>query len=181
MIIIDIKFKMENDYKNSVIYRIYCKNPDITECYIGSTKCFENRFSFHKTSTYNKNLHFYKYKLYQFIRDNGGWDNFDKEILEYYSCNNKKELKFKEQEYINKYKPTLNTLNAYITEEIKKDKYMKQKIRDEIYRNKPDIKEKKEQWRKEKKFCNYCNKYITNCGWAKHTKTKLHQNNLLCP
>ena len=24
---------MENDYKNSVIYRIYCKNPDITECY----------------------------------------------------------------------------------------------------------------------------------------------------
>ena len=55
---------MENDYKNSVIYRIYCKNPDILECYIGSTKCFENRFSFHKTSTYNKNLHFYKYKLY---------------------------------------------------------------------------------------------------------------------
>jgi len=88
---------MEKDYKNSVIYRIYCKNPDITECYIGSTKCFEDRFYSHKSTCnikhnikHNKRHNLY---LYQFIRDNGGWNNFDREILEYYDCNNEEEIK----------------------------------------------------------------------------------------
>tara|TARA_B000000565_G_C23660433_1_gene330205 strand:+ start:278 stop:790 length:513 start_codon:yes stop_codon:yes gene_type:complete len=166
---------MENDYKNSVIYRIYCKNQDITDCYIGSTKCFEDRFNFHKNSTYNKNLHFYKYKVYQFIRDNGGWDNFNKEILEYYSCNNKVELKLKEQEYISNYKPTLNTHNAYATEEIKKQ----QRFNSYTKFNKSEYGlEYRERYRKEKKYCKYCDSFITKGGWAKHTKTKIHLKNV---
>ena len=68
---------MENDYKNSVIYRIYCKDENIKDCYIGSTKCFIDRFNFHKNLII-KNLNYYKYEVYQFIRDNGGWDNFNK-------------------------------------------------------------------------------------------------------
>ena len=107
---------MENDYKNSVIYRIYCKNPDILECYIGSTIDFKKRIKTHKTCINNRNKHSYNYKIYQFIRENGGWDNFDKEILEYYPCNNEEDLKIKEQEYISRFKPTLNTFNAYRTE-----------------------------------------------------------------
>ena len=110
---------MENDYKNSVIYRIYCKNPDILECYIGSTKCFEDRFYTHKSMCNTKHNKQHNLYLYQFIRDNGGWDNFDKEILEYYNCNNNEELTLKEQEYISRFKPTLNTNNAYTTEEVK--------------------------------------------------------------
>ena len=189
---------MENDYKNSVIYRIYCKNPDITECYIGSTKCFENRFSFHKTSTYNKNLHFYKYKLYQFIRENGGWDNFDREILEYYDCNNEEELKQKEQEYISRFEPKLNTYNAYASEEVKvKQKQKKgkkyresekgketERKRTEKLMNDPERHQKKlknkSEWGKKPKFCEVCNRTVTNDGWSQHIKTKLHQNNLLC-
>ena len=57
--------------------------------------------------------------IYQFIRENGGWDNFDREILEYYDCKDEEELKQKEQEYINRFKPTLNTNNAYTSEEVK--------------------------------------------------------------
>ena len=116
---------MENDYKNSVIYRIYCKNPDIIECYIGSTKCFEDRFYTHKSACNTKHNKQYNLYLYKFIRENGGWDNFDREILEYYDCNNEEELKQKEQEYISRFEPKLNTYNAYTSEEVKKNKNKK--------------------------------------------------------
>ena len=42
-------------------------------------------------------------------------------ILEYYPCKDEEELKQKEQEYINKYNPTLNINNAFRTEEVKKE------------------------------------------------------------
>jgi len=116
---------MENDYKNSVIYRIYCKDENIKNCYIGSSKCFEDRFYTHKSMCnikYSKN---YNLCLYQFIRENGGWDNFDREILEYYSCKDEEELKLKEQEYISRFKPKLNTNNAFTSEEVKKEQKQK--------------------------------------------------------
>ena len=47
------------------------------------------------------------------------WNNFDKEILEYYSCNNNEELTLKKQEYISKFKHTLNTNNAFTSKEVK--------------------------------------------------------------
>ena len=189
---------MENDYKNSVIYRIYCKNPDITECYIGSTKCFEDRFYTHKSACNTKHNKRHNLYLYQFIRDNGGWYNFDREILEYYNCNNEEELKQKEQEYINKYNPTLNIHNAYTSEEVKKEQKQKsgKKYREtgkgkekerkytEKLMNDPEKHQKKlenkSEWGKKPTFCEVCNLSTTNNMWYSHKKTKLHQNNLLC-
>ena len=187
---------MENDYKNSVIYRIYCKDENIKDCYIGSSKCFEDRFYTHKSACntiHNKRHNLY---LYQFIRDNGGWDNFDREILEYYPCKDEEELKQKEQEYITKYKPQLNTFNAYRSEEIKKEQKQK---RDKKYResekgkknerktteklmNNPERHQKKleykSEWGKKPKFCDVCNLWITNNVWYSHKKTKLHLENI---
>ena len=193
---------MENDYKNSVIYRIYCKDENIKDCYIGSTIDLYNRFKAHKASVNNRNLNNYNLKIYQFIRENGGWDNFDREILEYYSCNNEEELKQKEQEYIDKYNPTLNIHNAFRTEEVRKEqqktnfkKWKKTekgresvlnscRKRTEKLMNDPEkyqqkLKNKSE-WGKKPKFCEVCNRTVTNDGWSHHKKTKLHQNNLLC-
>ena len=115
---------MESDkYKNSVIYRIYCKNPDIKDCYIGSSKSIYFRMASHKSICYNKTISKnYNLCLYQFIRNNGGWDNFDYEILEYYPCNNFEELRQKEQEYIEKLNPSLNGAPSYRTEKFKKRK-----------------------------------------------------------
>ena len=192
---------MENDYKNSVIYRIYCKNPDITDCYIGSTKCFEDRFYTHKSAcntTHNKRHNLY---LYQFIRDNNGWDNFDREILEYYPCKDEEELKQKEQEYINKYNPTLNIHNAFRTEEVKKEQrkinFKKwketekgrvsilnssrkdtEKLMNDPERHKKKL-EYKSEWGKKPKFCEVCNLWTTNNMWYSHKKTKLHLENIL--
>ena len=187
---------MENDYKNSVIYRIYCKDENIKDCYIGSTIDLYNRFKAHKGCVNNKNLNNYNLKIYQFIRDNGDWDNFDKEILEYYNCNNEEELKQKEQEYISKYKPTLNTFNAYRSEEIKKEQKQKKdkkyresekgkinskntykKFMNDSERYQKKLKNKSE-WGKKPKFCEVCNRTITNDGWSQHKKTKLHLENV---
>ena len=52
----------------------------------------------------------------------GDWENFNVEIVEYYPCKNEKELKQREQYYIKKYEPTLNSFNAYTTQEEKKEK-----------------------------------------------------------
>ena len=187
---------MENDYKNSVIYRIYCKNPDITECYIGSSKCFEDRFYSHKSACnikYSKN---HNLCLYQFIRENGGWDNFDREILEYYPCKDEEELKLKEQEYISRFKPTLNTNNAYTSEEVKIEQKQKRykKYREtgqatkserkytEKLMNDPERHQKKleykSEWGKKPKFCEVCNLWTTNNMWYSHKKTKLHLENV---
>ena len=193
---------MENDYKNSVIYRIYCKNPDITDCYIGSSKCFEDRFYSHKSvcNTNDTNIHGYYYPLYQFIRDNGGWNNFDKEILEYYNCNNDEELKQKEQEYISRFKPTLNIHNAFRSEEVKKEQRKinlkkwketekgresilnssrkeTEKLMNDPERHQKKLKNKSE-WGKKPKFCEVCNLWTTNNMWCHHKKSKEHLNNL---
>jgi hypothetical protein len=54
------------------VYKIYCKNSDITDCYVGSTKNLINRIKQHKTA-----IKHYKLKLYSFIREHGGIANWD--------------------------------------------------------------------------------------------------------
>jgi len=69
--------------------------------YIGSTTDFDKRKSHHKDA-YNKEK---TYKLYQFIRENGGWDNFD--MVKICDCEEDERLKM-EQYHMDFVKPTLN-------------------------------------------------------------------------
>jgi hypothetical protein len=96
-----------------VIYKIYHKDGNIHEIYIGSTVCFSRRKSQHKKNVNNKRKKSYHTKLYKFIRLLGGWDNFIMEIIEEYPCDNMMEGKAKEQYYIDLYKPTLNSSNSF--------------------------------------------------------------------
>ena len=58
------------------IYKIYCKDMNIKNIYIGSTIDINNRISLHKHNSKTSLL-----PLYKFIRNNNGFDNFDVEIL----------------------------------------------------------------------------------------------------
>jgi len=90
--------------KCPMIYKIYCKNPEIKDCYIGSTCNFKNRVSNHK-SAYNTENN----KLYECIRNNGGWDNWEFTIInEYRISMTTNELLKKEKKYIEKFIPALN-------------------------------------------------------------------------
>lgn len=91
----------ENDdrYKDFVIYKIYQKDdPEIF--YIGSTLNFKRRKSQHIKNITNRRSRKYKYPVYKYIRELGGIDNFDFEIVEKYPCNSKGEGLLREKEWI---------------------------------------------------------------------------------
>ena len=91
-----------NRYKNTTIYKIYSEN--VSDFYIGHTTLkLSRRYSVHKYYANKK-----KSKLYTFIKNNGGFENFKIEILETFSCDNVREARQKERDYILLYKPTLN-------------------------------------------------------------------------
>ena len=99
----------------AVIYKIYCKDINIVDCYVGQTINFINRKSKHRYSAINKTNR----KIYNFINDNGGWNNWIIEIIEelLFDCS-KEELFFegytkkildRERFWISTLKSTLNT------------------------------------------------------------------------
>ena len=99
------------------IYKIY-NNNNKDEFYIGSTKNFSSRMSHHKKNVRNKVGKLYWCKVYQYIRANGGWDNFTKYIIEAGTCSDCKFIKQKEQYYITLHKPTLNSISSCTYKEI---------------------------------------------------------------
>ncbi len=113
------------NYSKSMIYKLCCKDPNITDIYIGSTTNFYRRKSEHKKCCNNENDKRYNTNVYKFIRDNSGFDNWDMILIENVSCNNKIELLKIERKYIDELKSTLNTYKSYITDE-EKIKYKKE-------------------------------------------------------
>ena len=97
-------------YENGLIYKICCNDPNITDCYIGSTTNIIKRRQNHKTNCHNEKSKDYNMYVYQFIRDNGGWENWSLILIEYYSCNNKLELEKRERYYIEELHATLNKI-----------------------------------------------------------------------
>ena len=65
------------NYNNIIIYKLCCKDPLITDIYIGSTTNFTKRKAAHKSNCNNENCKEYKFYVYEFIRDNGNWTNWD--------------------------------------------------------------------------------------------------------
>jgi hypothetical protein len=114
------------------VYKIVCKDENITDIYIGSTcRKLKERISSH-FNAFNNNKN---YKVYEFIRKNGGFENFDFKILNEIEYFDKSMQLKQEQAYINCYKPTLNDQNAHTSKEEKKEYSA-------LFRTKPEIKEK---------------------------------------
>ena len=93
-------------------YKICCLDENVTEVYVGSTKNFTRRKYEHK---YNSTNH--HYKIYQFIRNNGGWDNFNMIPIREEECETKIRAIIIEEEIRCDLKAKLNSIRAYITEE----------------------------------------------------------------
>ena len=90
------------------VYSIQCLDPEIKEFYIGSTDNFKRRVKSHKVR-YNNGCH---YKVYKFIRENGGISNWEINPIEIFSFLTEEELRQHEQFYLDEYKPELNCLRA---------------------------------------------------------------------
>ena len=66
------------DYSKTIIYKLVHKEDyDNVNVYVGSTTDFIKRKNQHKNSCINEKQKGYNEKKYQYIRDNGGWNEWN--------------------------------------------------------------------------------------------------------
>lgn len=98
------------DYVKTIIYKIICKNSTIKECYVGHTTDFKQRKIEHKYACNNPNSKSYNLKVYSFIRENGGFDNWDCIEIEKFPCKSKAEAHMRENYWFFNLKADLNAI-----------------------------------------------------------------------
>jgi hypothetical protein len=155
--------KTEIDYSNTIIYKITCKDPKVMDVYVGHTTNFVQRKHAHKQSCINDKTPNYKCKLYEVIRNNGGWVNWKMEIINFFECHDHYEARKKEQEYFISLNATLNTI-----EPMPKPKPKEIVIKPEVI--------------KETFFCEKCNIHCSSLNLLEtHNETNKHKKNLINP
>ena len=165
----------ENKYNKTVFYKIVCKDENVNEIYIGHTTNFKNRLKCHKSNCNNPKAKEYNFKVYNFIRGNGGWDNFKMVIIEECNLENKREAEEHETYQTNILDAKLNS---------QKPTRNKQKYRED---NKEKIKKYEKQYREDNKDkireysstpyeCQYCKCFIRLGDKTIHFRSKKHQN-----
>lgn len=97
------------DYSKTVIYKLCCNDANITDIYVGHTTNLKNRKSKHKSDCNNDKKKKNNTRQYQFIRENGGWDNWSMIVFEVYPCANVDEARARERYWIETLKATLNS------------------------------------------------------------------------
>ena len=102
--------KICSDYSNTIIYKLTCKNISCDELYVGYTTNFIQRKYLHKQSCNNETSSNYNMNLYKIIRENGGWDNWNMEIVVYVNCQDIYDARLKEKEYSILLHATLNPI-----------------------------------------------------------------------
>tara|TARA_R110000803_G_scaffold202070_1_gene267046 strand:- start:43 stop:645 length:603 start_codon:yes stop_codon:yes gene_type:complete len=117
---------MTKDYSKGFIYKLCCKDVNIKEIYIGSSLNYKSRKKAHKSTINCITARGYNTYKYQFIRNNGGWDNWDMIEVKKYPCNDKRELEAEEDKIMRELKASLNGKNVIYNDE-------DQKLRDHLY------------------------------------------------
>jgi hypothetical protein len=184
-----------------IIYVIRHTNKDIEWCYVGSTKNFRLRKYGHKSGCNNPNDYsHYNHLVYKYMRENGGWDEFEMVPIEEYECENFTQARIREEYWRQYYKAQGNSKKAYTSEE-ERIEYLRQqnKLKNGLYyienkdkiikyrqENKDKIKQQKQKYRQEnkEKIKEYKKtQFICECGcvcnisskWM-HIKTDKHNN-----
>ena len=108
--------KVPMDYSKCCIYKIEHVD-DESLVYVGHTTCFDKRKTTHKGSCKNDNDRHYNFKVYQMIRQNGGWDAFKMIEVEKYPCADKREAERRENEVIKELRANMNTNKSFRTQD----------------------------------------------------------------
>jgi len=135
--------KIEIDYSKTIIYKLVCNDLTVTDLYVGHTTNFTKRKGKHKHACCNENDRDYNFKVYQFIRENGGWENWNMIQIEEHCCNNRREAEARERYWYEQLKANLNTF------------YPARTFEEWVALNKAELKEYSKQYReanKEKKI-----------------------------
>lgn len=190
--------KVPVDYSKTCIYKlVHFDDLNDENIYIGHTINMVQRKHDHKCNCNNPNRKEHNYKKYQFIRENGGWDNWRMILVEKYPCNDVHEAIARERYWKKELKSTLNVREPGRTvsewyQDNKESLKLKQKdyhYQNKQYRNQNSIRkyhENKEEIKKyvrEKITCE-CGSVICRDSMTKHRKSIKHQewlkNNNVC-
>ena len=140
------------------VYKLVCKDVNAPEVYVGSSSSLRNRRASHKSRCTNEKDKYYNLPVYQYIRDNGGWDNWELLTIERVEFDFKFELKDRERHYM---EALHATLNSQVPNRTQAEHYQDHK--NEI---------------NQKHDCPCGGKYTT-CSKTQHLKTENHRNYLL--
>lgn len=94
-------------------YRIYCKNPDVDDSYIGSTNNLKQRVREHQSRCMNLADPAYSRPLYTAIRANGGLNNWEFEEIECVECATRDEMRHIEEDFVYIHGANLNKNRAF--------------------------------------------------------------------
>ena len=103
------------DFSNTFFYKIVCKDLSVTDCYVGHTTNFKARKNKHKSACGNINDKGHNLIVYQTIRVNGNWDNWEMVLIEKIDCEDSLDARKKERVFIEELKANLNMVRAYAT------------------------------------------------------------------
>jgi predicted patatin/cPLA2 family phospholipase len=98
------------NYSNTIIYKICCKDLSISEVYIGSTTDFRRRKNSHKTSCNDEKNKAYNFNIYQFIRANGGFENWNMIEIERFEAIDGNDARKRERYWVEELKANLNMI-----------------------------------------------------------------------
>jgi predicted RND superfamily exporter protein len=153
--------KTPMDYSKTIIYKIVCNDLSIKESYVGHTTDMTNRKWGHKSVCNNEKNKSYNLKIYQIIRENGGWDNWSMVLVEKFPCKDKYEACKREREVYEELEAKMNMVIPYITQEETKEyhkKYreehqeqLKQYIKQYREEHQEEIKEQDKEYREKNK------------------------------
>jgi hypothetical protein len=166
------------DYSKTIIYVIKCKDENVENEYVGSTTNFSRRKREHKSRCNNINSKYHNLKIYQFIRENRGWGNWDMIIIEEYPCENKRQTELKEEEIRVERKATLNMNRAFRTEEQHKEQiktWNENNEKEKTEEEKEKEKEEKKEYDKEYFQKNKERKRKQNLEWREKHEEELKE------
>ena len=158
------------------IYQLESSFKGCDDFYIGSTVNMKERKWAHKSNCNNVNNKKYNYKVYKYIRDTGGFNNWFMWILEEVEVESRKELTLIEGDYIRELKPELNFQIPGRTEKESQQEY-RDTHKKEIKEHMKEYYEKHKEEINKKKTVKYecvCGGKYTKQNKSHHLKTKKH-------
>lgn len=175
------------DYLKTVIYKIVCNDRNITDLYVGHTTDFTTRKSTHKSHCNNDWDPKHHLKIYQIIRANGGWGNWDMFEIEKYPCEDGNEARTRERYWYEGLNANMNHLLPINTEA---DLKIAKQRHDTTYRNKEENKARQSQYMKDYRTIQenkdkkkvrvqcLCGSIVCKNDVSRHKKTNKHQSYL---
>jgi hypothetical protein len=177
--------KVPIDYSKTQIYKWVCNDSSILCEYVGHTTNWDKRKASHKERCNQIDGKKYHLKLYETMRENGGFDNWKMILIEDYPCTGKREAEKREQYYIDLLVEKINTINSFTMEINKSQPNYNNELYKAHLKRHPNYHKENYQKNKEKnserkkiKYTCECGVIICKDGKARHERSQKHILNM---